>query len=113
MKKISPCHSKEIAEMLECETKYWEERNEKEVNNRVAIHGAVCELLFLTESAEILTRDWLLIRLGEIRTNRVETNVYNLFNISIVRNKMRSDAIIRVGKKLNKIIENKTEIPVD
>ena len=112
-KKMTANRSDEISAMLADETKHWEKRNEDEKDNRVAIHGAVCELLYLTESAEILTRDWLLLRLKAIKENKVETSIYKLFNISIARNDMRAKAIIRVGKKLNEIIENKTEKPVD
>lgn len=98
------CPSK-IETLLNSEKEHWDSEYEKEEDYRkkLVIHGAVCELLFLIEHAEKVTREWLLSRYKEIKNRKHKTKLYAYANASKSRDELRIQAITRIGKKINEI----------
>jgi len=99
-----------LSDLLHSELAHWREQEVADKKNIVATNGATCEVLHLIDRVELVDRDYLLSRYKSIKSRKPKTKMYALANTTMARDKMRLEAIKRVGNKIKNKIENEVDI---
>jgi hypothetical protein len=93
-----------LSELIESELLFWrEQESSADAKNKYVVHGGVCEILWLKDNIEKITREFLLARYNEIRDSKSDAVLYELALVSAERNKKRMEAIKIVGTKLKMV----------
>ncbi len=93
-----------VMEILNHEHDYWEQREEEAPQgDKLVINGGLCVVKMMLDFSEAITREWLLAQHKKINGRKHETKFYSLASASIARDKMRLEAIVRVGRMLKDI----------
>lgn len=92
-----------IEQLLDSEHQYWKQKGKEDKENAIAIHGGECEIIWLKGKIDDISIEFLRKRHGELKRTKSESKLYELANISIARDKMKLDAIIRIGTKLKEM----------
>jgi hypothetical protein len=95
-----------LSDFLKDELRYWRKREEDDPKNIIFINGGTCEVLHLIAMIEFVDQDYLRARYKIIRNRKSDSKLYALASASIERDKIRLEAIKRVGLH----IKNKIEI---